>query len=74
MADTWHITATEQHQELSPVGTGFRDVKVVHYQIDSGKARGYQGTVTIPMDMYSADNVRATVQAAADTEEQVYSL
>lgn len=74
MADTWHITSTEQHTQLAPTGTGFTDVKVIYYQIDSGNARGYKGSVTIPADIYTADTVRKAVQAAVDTEESVYGL
>lgn len=70
MADTWRIVPQGQRQttELSPAGTGFRDVWEVTYEVTSGDAAGTTGIVRVPAETYSAETVSAAI------EEQVEHL
>lgn len=63
----WHVLGDEITQTtiLRPGGTGLLDVYQVPYVIDSGPSAGHRGQVTIPIDRFNADSVRAAVSTAA---------
>lgn len=72
----WHVVPgmTQQTTELSPTGAGLRDVEKVTYQIDSGPAAGTQRTVTIPIELYTAENVKAAIEQDVTNVDSVASL
>lgn len=76
MADTWTIVPQGQRlsTELSPAGTGFRDVWEVTYEVTSGPAVGTHGTVRIPADLYNAETVTEAVDAAVASLNDVAGL
>lgn len=76
MADMWHIVPGGQRQstQLNPSGTGFTDVWEITYVVDSGPAQGTQGTVRIPQDFYTADYVKAQIDAAVTEMDKVAGL
>lgn len=59
----WHVVpgGTVQTTELAPNGTGIQDVEKVTYAIDSGPLAGTRRTVTIPVELFNAENVRNTI-------------
>lgn len=59
----WHVVpgGTVQTTELAPNGAGIQDVEKVTYMIDSGPLQGTRRTVTIPVELYDAENVRNAI-------------
>lgn len=76
MADMWHILPQGQRQstQLAPTGVGFSDVWEITFQVDTGPAQGTIGTVRIPVDLYTPDNVRATIGDAVAKLDAVAGL
>lgn len=76
MADTWVVdnTGIRQSTKLSTHGTGFTDVWEVPYRITSGPAQGVSGVVSVPADLYNAENVARVIQAAVDAHTEVAAL
>lgn len=76
MADTWQVdpTGIRQSTQLSTAGAGFVNVWEVPYVITSGPATGVTGHVSIPENLYNADNVRQAVQNAVDAHTSIASL
>ena len=68
MAEGWVIVPQGQRlsTELSPAGTGFRDVWEVTYEVTQGPAKGTTGMVRIPTDLYSPEAVQEAVEAAVE--------
>lgn len=76
MAATWRIVPQGQRQttELSPAGTGFRDVWEVTYEVTQGDAAGTVGIVRVPAESYSADTVAAAIEDQVAHLHNVASL
>lgn len=76
MADTWVIVPQGQRQttQLAANGTGFVNIWEITYRVTGGPATGTQGVFRIPADLYTADNVKAGIQAAVDNLNAVASL
>lgn len=76
MADGWIVAQGGQHQmvELTPGGSGFQTVWEVTATITAGPAQGQSLRVRIPEAMYSAETVRAAIQAAVDRANEVAAL
>lgn len=76
MADMWHILPQGQRQstQLAPTGVGFADVWEITFQVDSGPATGTIGTVRVPVDLYTPDNVRDTINAQVAALDAVAGL
>lgn len=69
MADTYHITNQKQSTALAPGGS-FQDVMNVTFETASGTV----GTVKIPLTQYSADAVKAAVEARVSEIDKVNAL
>lgn len=63
-------TVTNQRQTTTLVGGQFRDVMEVTFQATSGAT----GSVTIPLAQYSADTVKAAIEARVAVLNDVHSL
>lgn len=74
MADKWRVKSQVLQTELSDTGTGFTPVWVVTYEITTGPATGTQGKVNIPAGQYSADTVKAAIDAAVYHIDKVAGL
>lgn len=76
MADMWTILPQGQRQstQLAPTGVGFTDVWEITFQVVSGPASGTIGTVRIPVDLYTPDNVRDTINDAVAKLDAVAGL
>lgn len=76
MADNWIVAQGGQHQtvELTPGGSGFQTVWEVTYTITSGPAQGQSGRVRIPEVMYSAETVKAAIDAAVARANEIAAL
>jgi hypothetical protein len=60
--------------QLNPAGTGIRDVHVVPYMIDSGPAKGLQRSVKVPDTAYTADTVKAAIEADLATTHAIANI
>jgi len=74
MADMWHVKSQVQDTVLSDTGSGFTHVWEVTYVVDGGPATGTVGKVRIPVEQFSADIVKSTIDAAVYHLDQVASL
>lgn len=76
MADSYVVVPQGQRlsTELSPAGTGFRDVWEVTYEVTEGPAKGTTGTVKIPADLYNAETVHEAIDAAVQSLNAVAGL
>lgn len=60
--------------QLAENGTGITDVHVIPYVIDSGPAKGHQGTVKIPHASFTVDTVKQAVESDVDVHHQVAGI
>ena len=70
MANGWHVTNQHQTSELTPAGT-FQDVMEVTAVSDT---TGAPVTIRVPIAAYTAENVKAMLDARFDTVHAVHAL
>lgn len=72
----WKVLGDQIKKEdtLAPGGTGLQEVYVIPYQITAGAAKGHTGSVRLPPDDYTPDNVRQAIDDAVRTTHDVASL
>lgn len=69
MASTWRVTSQQETTETTP-GVGFTR----GYRVAFTTGEGNSGSVFVPMDRYTPDNVRLLVASVADRIDSVGSL
>lgn len=70
----WHIDGQVLDSQITKTGSGFMDVWVVTYTIDSGPAAGTEGTVKVNALQYNAEVVKAAIEAQIKHVHNVASL
>lgn len=72
----WHVLPglTTQETVLAENGAGLSDVEKVTYQVDSGPLKGNRRTVSIPVNLYTPDNVAAAIKQDVENASQVGGL
>lgn len=65
----WRITASQEQQAPGAAGT-YTKGRQIFFALDSGPS----GSVFVPNDSLSADNVRAAVNAAAQQLADIHAL
>lgn len=68
-APHWRVTASQEQQAPGAAGT-YTKGRQIFFQLDSGPS----GSVFVPNDQLSPDNVRAAIAAAASTLQAVHDL
>ena len=73
---SWHVLGDQitQGTDLKPNGTGLQDYYQVPYLIDSGPAKGHQGSVKVPAGAGWQDLVGPAIQAQVDATHTVANL
>lgn len=70
MANDWHVTGQRQSSILDGNGN-FRDVMEVSFALDP---EGTSGKVSVPLNMYSEETVRAQIDTLAAKMKAVHNL
>ena len=72
----WHVLAAQTRPEtqLSPTGAGLQDVEVVPYMVDSGPLAGTTRTITLPVGLYTPENVRNAIEQDVQNASAVGGL
>jgi hypothetical protein len=72
----WEVDGPSVRQEdtLGPGMSGLMETYVVPYKITSGPARGHTGSVRIPADEFTEDNVREAVSRATSAVHRIAQI
>lgn len=69
MADGWHVTSQQQRNAMLPGGR-FEEVVDVHFLTTHGVA----GTVTVPLGVFNAEEVKRRVDERVAQIDAVHNL
>jgi hypothetical protein len=73
MAKDYEVGNPRLDTEISDTGTGFTKVWEVPYTVTQGPAAGTRGSIRVPANQYSAENVHAAIAQAVQVHHDVMS-
>lgn len=74
MADNWHVTSQRETEQLNPAGTGFEQVWVVTFTVDTGPSAGTSASVVVPAAQYNGPYVSDQIDAKVAAMDAIAGL